>query len=103
MSEEQENDGTWGGLKKTIIGTISTLVLGAGTWAGTMLFGGEEVSADQTPQQVAAPIINLSVDNSSTNSNQGGGTTTIIKEVEKPAAKAPEKKKDEFAEEEPLW
>lgn len=33
MSEEtntQENDGTWSGLKKTIIGTLATLITGGG-------------------------------------------------------------------------
>ena len=41
MSEEQEtNDGTWSGLKKTIIGTLTTVIAGGGTWLGVMLFGG---------------------------------------------------------------
>ena len=29
MSDEQENDGTWSGLKKTIIGTLATVVTAA--------------------------------------------------------------------------
>ena len=48
-----------------------------------------------------APVINLSVDNSSQNnsSNGGGGTTTIIKEktvekVSQPATVKPEKKSE---------
>ena len=105
MSEEtQEQDGTWSGLKKTIIGTISTVVLGAGTWVGTTLFGGGE-EPQQAPVQQAAPVINI------TNSNaqqQSGGTTKVIERVvEKPASqpaeKPKEKKKDEFASEEPKW
>jgi hypothetical protein len=104
MSEEleQNNDGTWSGLKKTIIGVATTAVMGLGTWGVTQITGGDEPA----PVQQAAPVINI------TNSNQqqqaaGGGTTKIIereKVVEKPVAK-PEKKKegDEFKEEAPKW
>ena len=106
MSEEVENsnDGTWSGLKKTIIGVATTAVMGLGTWGVTQITGG-----DEAPAPAAAPVINI------TNSNQqqqsAGGGTTIIKErvVEKPAAQpkpaAPVKKKegDEFKEEAPKW
>ena len=108
MSEEleQNNDGTWSGLKKTIIGVATTAVMGLGTWGVTQLTGGGDEPA---PAQQAAPVINI------TNSNQqqqSAGGTTIIKErvVEKPAAQpakpaAPVKKKegDEFKEEAPKW
>lgn len=107
MSEEleQNNDGTWSGLKKTIIGVATTAIMGVGTWGVTQLTGGGDEPA---PVQQAAPVINI------TNSNQqqqaAGGTNTIIKErvVEKPAAQpkpAPAKKKegDEFKQEEPKW
>ena len=105
MSEEleQSNDGTWSGLKKTIIGVVTTAVMGLGTWGVTQLTGGGDEPA---PVQQAAPVINI------TNSNQqsqaaGGGTTKIIereKVVEKPAA-APAKKKegDEFKEKPAEW
>jgi hypothetical protein len=105
MSEEVEsaNDGTFSGLKKTIIGVITTAVMGLGTWGVTQLTGGGDEPA---PVQQAAPVINI------TNSNQqsqaaGGGTTKIIereKVVEKPAA-APVKKKeaDEFKEKPAAW
>jgi hypothetical protein len=105
MSEEVENsnDGTWSGLKKTIIGVATTAVMGLGTWGITQITGGDK---DEAPVQQAAPVINI------TNSNQqqqsaGGGTTKIIereKVVEKPAP-APAKKKegDEFKEEAPKW
>jgi hypothetical protein len=105
MSEEVENsnDGTMSGLKKTIIGVITTAVMGLGTWGITQITGGDK---DETPVQQAAPVINI------TNSNQqqqsaGGGTTKIIereKVVEKPAP-VPAKKKegDEFKEEAPKW
>ncbi len=105
MSEEleQSNDGTWSGLKKTIIGVATTAVMGLGTWGVTQITGGDEPA----PVQQAAPVINI------TNSNQqsqaaGGGTKVIERVVEKPAAQpkpAPVKKKegDEFKEAEPKW
>ncbi len=106
MSEEleQNNDGTWSGLKKTIIGVATTAVMGLGTWGVTQITGGGNEPA---PVQQAAPVINI------TNSNQqqqsAGGGTTVIKErvVEKPAAQPttkPKKKEgDEFKEEAPKW
>ena len=104
MSEEVENsnDGTLSGLKKTIIGVITTAVMGLGTWGVTQITGGGD---DPAPVQQAAPVINI------TNSNQqqqsAGGGTTVIKErvVEKPAeAPKPKKKEgDEFKEEAPKW
>ena len=103
MSEEVENsnDGTMSGLKKTIIGVITTAVMGLGTWGITQITGGDK---DETPVQQAAPVINI------TNSNQqsqsaGGGKTVIIKEKET-VKEVPAKKKkegDEFKKEEPKW
>jgi hypothetical protein len=104
MSEEVENanDGTLSGLKKTVIGVITTAVMGLGTWGITQITGGGDEPA---PVQQAAPVINI------TNSNQqsqsaGGGKTVIIKEKETVKEKpAPVKKKegDEFKEEAPKW
>ena len=106
MSEEVENsnDGTLSGLKKTVIGVITTAVMGLGTWGVTQITGGGDEPA---PVQQAAPVINI------TNSNQqsqaaGGGTTKIIERervVEKPAAAPKPKKKegDEFKETPPAW
>ncbi len=103
MAEEVENsnDGTMSGLKKTIIGVITTAVMGLGTWGITQITGGDKEAA---PVQ-AAPVINI------TNSNQqsqsaGGGKTVIIKEKETIKEKpAPAKKKegDEVKEEGPKW
>jgi flagellar basal body-associated protein FliL len=103
---EEEQEGTMSGLKKTIIGTLGTIVTAAGVWATTLLGGGDEAPA---PVQ-AAPVINI------TNSNQqqqqqaaGGGKTVIIKEketVKEKAAPAPAPKKkegDEFKEEPAQW
>jgi hypothetical protein len=104
MSEEleQNNDGTWSGLKKTIIGVVTTAVMGVGTWGVTQLTGGGDEPA---PVQQAAPVINIT--NSNQQSQSAGGTTKIIereKVVEKEKA-APVKKKegDEFKEEAPKW
>jgi hypothetical protein len=104
MSEEVENsnDGTLSGLKKTIIGVVTTAVMGLGTWGVTQITGGGDEPA---PVQQAAPVINI------TNSNQqqqsaGGGKTVVIKEKETIKEKpAPVKKKegDEFKEEAPKW
>jgi hypothetical protein len=59
MSEEETNDGTLSGLKKTLIGTLSTAVLAGGTWFTTTLFGGEEEPKEETKteQPAAAPVI----------------------------------------------
>jgi len=104
MAEEVENsnDGTWSGLKKTIVGVLTTAVMGLGTWGITQITGGDK---EEAPVQQAAPVINI------TNSNQqsqstGGGKTIIIKEKEtvKEAAPAPKKKEgDEFKKEDPKW
>lgn len=103
MSEEleQSNDGTWSGLKKTIIGVVTTAVMGLGTWGVTQITGGDKEAA---PVQQAAPVINI------TNSNQqqqaAGGKTVIIKEKEaaaKPQPAKPKKEGDEFKEEAPKW
>jgi hypothetical protein len=107
MSEEleQNNDGTWSGLKKTIIGVATTAVMGLGTWGVTQLTGGDK---EEAPVQQAAPVINIT--NSNQQSQAAGGTTQIIERervVEKPAAEKakPAKKKegDEFKEEAPKW
>ena len=101
MSEETQNDGTWSGLKKTIVGVAGTVVTAGGVWLTTLLGGGDK---EATPVQ-AAPVINI------TNSNQqaqpaAGGKTVIIKEkaVEaKPTVKPKKKEGDEFKEKEPQW
>ena len=108
MSEEQNvetNDGTWSGLKKTIIATLTTVIAGGGVWLSTQLFGGHE-EAPSTPVQQTAPVININ--NTQQQQSAGGGKTIIIKEVapatpaQKPVEK-PKPKKDDFTEEEPKW
>lgn len=105
MSEEKEvveQDGTWTGLKKTIIGVASTAILGVGTWATTKLTGGEEEKA--SPAQPSIIINNTQQQQQQ--QAAGGGKTVVIKEVTKPSQPAPAPKKkegDEFKEEAPKW
>jgi hypothetical protein len=105
MSEETEghNDGTLSGLKKTIIGVLTTAVMGLGTWGITQITGGGDEPA---PAAAPAPVINITNSNEQQQSASGGTTKIIEREkvVEKPAA-APAKKKegDEFKETAPKW
>ena len=114
MSEETQNDGTWSGLKKTIIGTLSTAVLGVGTWFSTTFLGvnqedKEEAKTEQSSQAqpAAAPVvINLQNNNTQQQSSNNGGTTVIKERVVEKTAPAPKPKKkegDEFKEQAPQW
>jgi hypothetical protein len=104
MSEETQetNDGTWSGLKKTIVGTLSTVIAGGGTWLGVTLFGGgNDEPAEETKTEQAAPagqpVINLNVQQNQENKQKvenGGGVRERI--IERPAqqpAQQPEKPK----------
>jgi hypothetical protein len=101
MSEEleQQNDGTWSGLKKTIIGVATTAVMGLGTWGVTKLTGGGDEPA---PAPAAQPSI--IINNTQQQQQAAPAKTVIIKEKEaapaKPAEPAPKKK--EFSED-PKW
>ena len=109
MSEEQNvetNDGTWSGLKKTIIATLTTVIAGGGVWLSTQLFGGHE-EAPAAPVQQVSPVININ-NTQQQQQSASGGKTIIIKEaapaaapVQKPAEQP--KPKDEFTKEEPKW
>jgi hypothetical protein len=104
MSEET-NDGTWSGLKKTIIGTLSTVITGGGVWLGTTLYGGhdeepkEESKTEQAAPAPAAPVIvNVQQNQENKQKVENGGTKVIERVVEKPAAQpaaAPVKKEEE--------
>jgi len=105
MSEEVENtnDGTWSGLKKTIVGAVGTVVTAGGVWLTTMLGGGDK--AEPAPAQ-AAPVINITNSNQQAQQSSGGGKTVIIKEketVKEPAKPVKKKEGDEFKEEAPKW
>ena len=103
MSEEKESTGS--SLKNIILGLVSTITLGVGTWVTTKLTGGEE---EKPAVQQAAPVINITNSNQQAQQASGGGKTVIIKEKATPAQPAtqskPKKKEgDEFKEEAPKW
>jgi hypothetical protein len=106
MAEEEKSENTGSSIKNMIIGLVSTITLGVGTWVTTKLTGGEE---DKTPVQQAAPVINIQ--NTQNQSQSAGGKTVIIKEKAvggnaQPAQPQPKPKKkegDEFKEEAPKW
>ena len=95
MSEET-NDGTWSGLKKTIIGTLSTVVAGGGTWLGVTLFGGgheepkEETKTEQAAPAAAPVIVNVQQNQDNKQKVENGGPTVIRERVvEKPTQPTP--------------
>jgi hypothetical protein len=99
MSEEQENDGTWSGLRKTIVGTLSTVIAGGGTWLGVTLYGGghdepaEETKTEQAAPAAAPVVVNVQQNQENKQKvENGGGTHVIERVIEKPAAQ-PEKPK----------
>ena len=101
MSEEKE-ESTGSSLKKTILGTIATVVTAGGAWLGSTLFGGGE---DKAVVPAPAPVINIT--NSNQQSQAAGGKTVIINqkaaEPAKPVAPVKKKEGDEFKEEAPKW
>jgi len=107
MSEETTNDGSWSGLKKTLIGTITTAITGGGVWLSTMLFGGhsEEKAEDvkgETKTETAVPapvVVNVTQSQENKQKNENGGGTVIhervIEKQAPAAAPAPAPKKEE--------
>jgi len=105
MSEEAQEQSTGGSLKNVIIGFVSTVTLGVGTWVTTKLTGGDE---EPTPVQQTAPAPVINIQNTQTQQQAvGGGKTVVIKEkpviVEKPSPAKPKKDGDEFKEAAPQW
>jgi hypothetical protein len=104
MAEEEKSESTGSSIKNMIIGLVSTITLGVGTWVTTKLTGGEE---DKAPVQQAAPVINIQ--NTQNQSQSAGGKTVIIKEKAsnaqpaQPQSKPKKKEGDEFKEEAPKW
>ncbi len=81
--EENQNE-TWSGLKKTIIGLITTLITAGGAYVTSKLFGGDD-SSENKVEQVAptapqAPVI-INLENNNTQQQANSGGTTIIKET----------------------
>ena len=95
MSEETTNDGTWSGLRKTIIGTLTTVITGGGVWLGTALYGGghdEAESETKTEQPAAAAPVVVNVQQNQENKQKvenGGGTHVIERVIEKPTSTTP--------------
>jgi hypothetical protein len=101
MAEEEKSESTGGSIKNIIIGLVSTITLGVGTWVTTKLTGGEDEKPAAT---TAAPVINIT--NSNQQSQAAGKTIIINKSGDGKAAPAPKPKKkegDEFKEEAPKW
>ena len=100
MAEEQQ-ESTGKSFKNILIGLVSTVTLGVGTWITTKLTGGHK---EETPtQQVAQPSIII---NNSQQQQAAGGTKTIVikeKAAAKPATPVKKKEGDEFKEEAPKW
>ena len=104
MSEET-NDSSWSGLKKTIIGTLSTVITGGGVWLGTTLYGShDEEPKEETKTEAAAPagapvIVNVQQNQENKQKVENGGGTVIRERViEKPStqpAAAPVKKEED--------
>jgi len=105
MAEEtQEQEGTWSGLKKTIIGVATTLVTAGGVWLSTLLGGGDKA---EPTQPAAAPVINITT-NQTQQQAAGGNKTVIINKggdgkPAQPVVKPKKKEGDEFKEEAPKW
>ena len=103
MADEEKSESTGSSIKNMIIGLVSTITLGVGTWVTTKLTGGEDEKPAATQ---AAPVINI------TNSNQqsqAAGKTVIINkgggaaQPAKPAAPVKKKEGDEFKEKPAAW
>jgi hypothetical protein len=96
---EKHNDGTMTGLKKTLIGTVSTLVVGGGTFLMSYL----QKPKEGENKQVQPQSININIPSQ----QAAGGKTIIIKEKSAtPATAAPKPKKkegDEFKEKPAQW
>jgi hypothetical protein len=100
MTEEQQ-ESTGKSFKNILIGLVSTVTLGVGTWITTKLTGGHKEEAPT--QQVAQPSIII---NNSQQQQAAGGTKTIVikeKAAAKPATPVKKKEGDEFKEEAPKW
>ena len=96
---EKHNDGTMSGLKKTMIGTVGTLVTAGGAFLMTYLQKPKESDKQVQPQS-----ININIPQQQ--QAAGGKTVIINKGGDGKAAPAPKPKKkegDEFKEEAPKW
>lgn len=96
---EKHNDGSMSGLKKTIIGTVGTLVTAGGAFLMTYLQKPKESDKQVQPQSIN---INIPAQQQVTDKTK----TVVIKEkaVEtKPSAPVKKKEGDEFKEKPAQW
>ena len=96
---EKHNDGSMSGLKKTLIGTVGTLVTAGGAFLMTYLQKPKESDKQVQPQSIN---INMPAQQQAA----GGTKTVVIKEKAaeaKPAAPAKKKEGDEFKEKPAQW
>lgn len=83
MSEETNNEGGLSGLKKTLIGTLGTVVTAGGVWLTTHLGGGEATDKEEVKTEQAAPapaaapvVINLQNNNTNQQKQQSNNSNT---------------------------
>ncbi len=96
---EKMNDGTMSGLKKTILGTVGTLVTAGGAFLLTYM----QKPKEGENKQVQPQSININIPQQQ---QAAGGKTVIIKEKSteaKPAVPVKKKEGDEFKKEDPKW
>ena len=98
---EKHNDGSMSGLKKTLIGTVGTLVTAGGAFLMTYM----QKPKEGENKQVQPQSININIPQQQ---QAAGSKTVIIKEkgaagVAKPAAPVKKKEGDEFKKEDPKW
>ena len=102
---EKHNDGSMSGLKKTIIGTVGTLVTAGGAFLMTYLQKPKEGEAKQAQPQsinINLPQQQQAAAGKTVIIKEGAGAAGAAKPVEKPK---PVKKKEgeEFKEDSPKW
>ena len=91
MSEETNNEGGLSGLKKTLIGTLGTVVTAGGVWLTTHLGGGEatdkeEVKTEQVAPAPAAATVVINLQNNNTNQQkQQSNNSNAAKSAPAPA------------------
>ena len=101
---EKHNDGSMSGLKKTMIGTVGTLVTAGGAFLMTYMQKPKEGENKQaTPQSINIniPQQQQAAAGKTVIINKGGGTTSAAKPAEAPKPK--KKEGDEFKEKPVQW
>ena len=104
-AEEQEpEENSWSGLKKTINATLTTVIAGGGVWLSTLLFGGGDEPKEETKTEQQAPaqapvIVNVQQNQENKQKVENGGNTIIrervIEKSPTPTQEQPKPKKEE--------